>query len=65
MKHGDKEFHVYTNRWEKSPEGYDDYQLDEIWAAIVGYADKILPGGKVVSLKLGIVICEPIFYKLL
>lgn len=53
MKYGDKEFYVYTNRREKSSEGYDDYQLDEIQAAVEAYVNKRLPGGSIVSLKLG------------
>ena len=53
MKYGDKEFYVYTNRREKSSEGYDDYQLDEIRTAVEAFVNERLPGGRIVSLKLG------------
>lgn len=53
MKHGDREFYVYTSRLAESTEGWDDYQWEEISAAAVNYVNESLPGGKLVELRLG------------
>ncbi len=52
MKYGDKEFYVFASCTEESSKACDDYQWDEISAAVESYVNEALPGGKIVCLNL-------------
>ncbi len=61
MKYGDKEFYVFASCTEESSKAWDNYQWDEISAAVESYVNEALPGGKIVCLNLS----ESLFYEFL